>query len=164
MTDDGRRRGDRKDGPPEARPVEAGPPSDLMSALVAGIEDAAATGRGLAGQLEALETSVACAHRRRTMLIVTTALTAFFVALQGSAFLRLELASREERRLLLECSTPSMPGDVHECYEDVERRTAEAVAVVGARSMAVGQCVVDRARDVRICVEQIPSTPPRGAP
>jgi len=140
-----------------------------MAALVAGIEDAAATGKGLACQIGALETNVARAHRRRGALIVAAALVAVLVLLQGAAFLRLEALNRQELRLIaeqtgyqLECSVPGhpagespkeSPGDgVHECYDDRLRRTAEAVARARDASVATGQCVVDRAPDVKACV------------
>jgi len=161
--------------PPEARPVETEVPSDLMAALVAGIEDAAATGKGLACQIRALETNVERAERRRTGLIAAAVAVAALLLAVGAAvalFLQQQadqsarvvtlLEGHEQGRadlarstdLLRDCLTPGPARTTppNECYEE---DLAARGALIASITTAAGQCVVDRDPDVRACVERI---------
>jgi len=140
------------DGQLEARPVETDEPSDLMTALVAGVNAAAATGRGLATQLAGIEKSVGRAHRRRGGVIAAAAIVGVLVLIQGGVFLWSQVAARSERRTLIECSSPSTPTDRHECFED---RELASVARTGRAASVAAKCVADGSRDVQACVEQI---------
>jgi len=149
------------EGQLEARPVETGEPSDLMTALNA----VADTGRGISTQLAGISTSVARAHRRRSGVILGAGIIGLVVLIQGAVFLRSQDGAQSERRSLIECAVPSTPGDRHECFEE---REAAAVARTARAATAVAKCVADRAPDVQACVEAIlaavPTDPDLPAP
>ncbi|MEJ7763897.1 MAG: hypothetical protein WKF86_00210 [Acidimicrobiales bacterium] len=154
------------DGQLEARPIESGEPSELMTALVAGVNAAAETGQSLSTQLTGISNDVARAHRRRGGVIGGAAIVAVLVLIQGGVFLWSQVVAREERATLLECSSPSRPGDRHECFEE---REAESGARTGRAAIAVALCFADRVPDVQGCVEKIiaaapPGPDPQGAP
>jgi len=140
------------DGQLEARPVETDEPSDLMTALVAGVKAAAVTGQGLAIQLTGISADVARAHRRRGGLIFAAAILGVIMLAQGGVFLWSQVAARSERRTLIECSSPSTPTERHECFEE---RELASVARTGRAASVAAKCVADGSRDVQACVEQI---------
>jgi len=141
-----------EDGQLEARPIESGEPSDLMTALVAGVNAAAKTGEGLSVQLTAISADVARAHRRRGGVIVAAAIVGVLVLIQGGVFIGSQVIAHGERATLLECTSPSRPSDTHECFE--ERETASA-ARTGRAAIAVARCFSEGAPDVQRCVEQV---------
>jgi len=143
-----------EEGQLEARPVETGEPSDLMTALVsvaAGVNAAAETGRGIASQLAGIQTDVGRAHRRRGGVIGAAAIVGVLVLIQGGVFLWSQVVARHERRILIECSSPSTPTDRHECFE---QREMVSVTRTARAATAVAKCVADKAPDVQVCVEQ----------
>jgi len=143
------------DGQLEARPIETGEPSDLMTALTsvaAGVNAAAKTGEGIASQLAGIQVDVGRAHRRRGGVIAAAAIVGVLVLIQGGVFLWSQVAARSERRTLIECSSPSTPTDRHECFED---RELASVARTGRAASVAAKCVADGSRDVQACVEQI---------
>jgi len=143
------------EGQLEARPIETGEPSDLMTALVsvaAGVSAAAKTGEGIASQLAGIQVDVGRAHRRRGGVIAAAAVVAVLVLIQGGVFLWSQVVARHERRILIECSSPSTPTDRHECFE---QRELASVARTGRAASVAAKCVADGSRDVPACVEQI---------
>ncbi len=157
--------GKDNDVPVEARPVETDEPSDLMTALVAGVNAAANTGESLAAKLDVLSNGVARAHRRRSGVIFAAGIVAVLVLLQGGVYLlgertdrAVEKEARQERRVLFECSSPSTSTDRHECFEQREEASS---ARTGRAAIAVAMCFADKVPDVQRCVEQsIAANPP----
>jgi len=152
-----------EDGQLEARPVETGEPSDLMTALVsvaAGVNAAAKTGEGIASQLAGIQIDVGRAHRRRGGVIAAAAVVGVLVLIQGGVFLWSQVVARGERAVLLECSSPSTPTNRHECFEE---REVASVTRTGRAAIAVAGCLADKAPDVQVCVEQTLSAAGRPA-
>lgn len=56
--------------------------------------------------------------------------------------------------ILVECTTPSVEGDSHECFDDSQARTAEAVAIIVDAVIFVAECEAEGAPDVQACVYQ----------
>lgn len=94
--------------------------------------------------------------KRETWGIVSKAILAtllLVVAIFGLNLWALSQSS-EDRKTLVECTTPSEPGDVHECYEAGQDRTADAIARIVRANIVAAQCALDGAPDLTACVEQ----------
>lgn len=72
------------------------------------------------------ETLARAARRRRIQLGIIGVLTLLVLGVLAWAALQ----ARNTTLYLKECTTPSTETDVHECYEDGQRRTGEAIKVL----------------------------------
>ncbi len=147
------------DDPIEARPVESGEPSDLMAALAGGIAEAAAAaaasavvGEALGKKIDGLETNVARATRRRTLLIVVAVLVAVLVLALGTAVTVLLAQGAGERREIArtlqevrDCTTPDVPSPCQERIRAAQSGQGNVVADLKGdnirASVAVGLCM-----------------------
>ena len=99
--------------------------------------------------------------KRETWGIVGKAVAATFVLVVAvlAVVVVLLVFGARERQILLECTTPSTPGDVHECYENNQARTSEAIGQIVQANVIIAQCRVDGATDIAVCVSERLETP-----
>lgn len=102
----------------------------------------------------------AALERSRSRLITMVGLLGLAVAALAVSFLfvlfgvnRTTKSTNGFTQRLDECTTPSEPGDRHECYEQGNARTGEAVVTINLTTVYAAECAVAGAPDIAACVE-----------
>lgn len=93
--------------------------------------------------------------------VLALLVTIIFAAgvLLGVFLVSVSRQNRDNGRILVECTTPSRPDDVHECYERNQKATADAITQIQQNTVDAFVTVVmcgqqHRGEALRACVDE----------
>lgn len=114
---------------------------DLRDAMIMGVAESA---NSLAKSADNLVAAARLSQMEKVValsLLVVNTIGMLGIAIVAFLILNLGQTNRDNTTILRECTTPSTPGDTHECFDRNEAATGKAISRLVQTQIVVAECV-----------------------